>query len=103
MAEESKIERRACDRALDELGVTNSKLVTPGRTGFPDRIFYIPGGKPLLIEFKRPGEEPKPMQLYIHQLLRQLKYNVKVCDNVEDAVRYVREALHAARLSDHSD
>lgn len=100
---ESTIERRACQRVLKELGVRSVKFVTPGDTGYPDRIFWIPGGKPLFIEFKVPGAEPRPKQIYIHELLRKLGYQVEVCDNEEDTVKIVKAAtLEATRLSKES-
>ena len=90
---ESKIERDTWTRARDWMGVTSSKLVTPGETGWPDRIFWLPVGKPLLIEFKRPGETPRPKQDHIHANLRELGYPVLVCDNVLDALHAIRNAL----------
>ncbi len=99
---ESKIERDACRAVLDELGVASTKLVTPGQRGFPDRIFWIPGGKPLLIEFKRPGEEPRKLQSHIHKMLSMLGYSVEVHDDIDAAVASVRKALDAAKISAHS-
>lgn len=95
---ESSIERKTCKLALEQLGVRNVKLVTPGDTGWPDRIFWIPGGRPLLIEFKAPGEAPRPKQIYIHELLRQLGYNVEVHDDTDIAFQSIARAVEAARL-----
>jgi len=95
---EKHIERSTCERVLVELGVASAKLTTPGRRGFPDRIFWIPGGKPLMIEFKRPGEEPRPLQSHIHALLKQLGYHVEVHDDEEAAFKSVEQALGAARI-----
>lgn len=94
---ESYIERRTCELAL-ELGVDNTKLQKA--TGYPDRIFWVPGGKPVLIEFKRPGEEPSEIQEYIGDLLRRLGYQVEVCDNVDDAIKIIIKALEAALISE---
>jgi hypothetical protein len=96
---ESKIEQDTCDLVWKHLGIVGSKLVTPGDTGYPDRIFWLPGGKPLLIEFKRPGEEPEPKQEYIHAQLRKLGYQVEVHDNAIRAFQAVIEAVATARLS----
>lgn len=96
---ESKIERDAVDLVWKHLGIIGSKLVTPGDTGYPDRIFWIPGGRPLLIEFKRPGEEPEPKQEYIHGQLKQLGYQVEVHDNAIRAFSAVIEAVATTRLS----
>lgn len=38
-------------------------------TGVPDRIFFTPGGKPLVVEFKRKGKKPHKLQpLYLAKL-----------------------------------
>lgn len=100
---ESTIERNACKRALMELGIRSSKFVTPGDAGYPDRIFWIPGGKPLFIEFKAPGAKPRPLQVFVHEMLRSLGYQVEVCDNEKDTIEIVKAAaLEAARLSEKS-
>ena len=97
---EKTVERRVCQRALNELGVANYKLAGAGQKGKPDRMFLIPGGKPLLIEFKRPGEEPEPLQESTHKILRLLGYLTEVHDDERAAMLSIRKALDAARVSD---
>lgn len=99
MTLEKKIEHSAKNLAFDNLGVISSKLVTPGETGFPDQIFWLPGGKPFLIEFKRPGEEPTPKQLYIHRQLQILGYQVETHDDQINAFESIIGALEATQLS----
>lgn len=99
---ESKIEQKACDLVWKHLGIVCSKLVTPGDTGYPDRVVWIPGGKPLLIEFKRPGEHPEPKQAYIHDQLRKLGYRVEVHDNAIRAFQAVIDAVEPAQLPKES-
>ena len=96
---ESKIERAACRLIWTHLGIKGSKLVTPGDTGYPDRIFWVPGGKPVMIEFKRPGELPTPKQLYIHNQLRALGYTVEVHSNEIRAFQAIIDAVATTRLS----
>lgn len=88
---ESETERTVCERALLELGVFSIKLNGIER-GYPDREFYIPGGKPLHIEFKRVGKEPTKYQLMIHARLRHAGYTVEVHDDVEEAMTAIRKA-----------
>lgn len=95
---ESKIEQKAVDLAWQHLGVIGSKLVTPGDTGYPDRIFWIPGGRPLLIEFKRPGGEVRSKQTYIHIQLIRLGYQVEVHDNAIRAFQAIIDAVATTRL-----
>ena len=100
---ESSIERNTCKRVEDELGIRNLKLNVRGQTGWPDRMFLIPGGKPLFIEFKRPGEDLEPKQNYVAQVLRRLGYNVEKHDNEERAFNAVARTLEASRVSKEGD
>ena len=97
---ESKIEQCACELIKKHLGIKGSKLTVIGDTAFPDRIFWIPGGKPLLIEFKRPGEAPRPKQLHNHAWLRRLGYDVQVHDNEAQAFQAVVDLVEEKQLSD---
>lgn len=90
---ESYIQRRALWLAEHELGVLGTKLETPGATGFPDIIFWLPRGKPMLVEFKRPGEAPRPKQVYVHGFLRNLDYDVRVFDDPDLCAWAIREEL----------
>ena len=95
---ESSIEDEAVDLVWKHLGILGSKLTILGDTGFPDRLFWLPGGKPLLIEFKKPGEEPEPKQAHIHKELRRLGYHVEVHDNAIRAFQAVIDAVATSRL-----
>ena len=93
---ERTVERTACQRALSDLGVASMKLAAQGQRSWPDRLFLIPGGKPLMIEFKAPGEMPRPDQLQCHNILRMLGYQVEVCDDADDALNYIRKAMEVS-------
>ena len=99
---ETDIERAACEK-VKKLGIRNIKINTKTETGWPDRMFVIPGGRPLFVEFKRPGEEPEPKQEHIHEVLKKLGYNVEVHDSVDGAVSAVTRALEAARRAKERD
>lgn len=99
MGEESKIERGAKKLVFDNLGIISSKLATPGDTGFPDCIFWLPGGKPLLVEFKRPGEDPRPKQIYQHTRLTGLGYQIQVHDNEIRTLQSIIKIVEASCVS----
>lgn len=40
------------------------KLTYQGRSGAPDLMCVLPGGKIIFLEVKAPGEKPDPHQLY---------------------------------------
>ena len=94
---EKTVEREVCRRALLELGVSNMKLAAQGQRGWPDRLFLIPGGRPLLIEFKAPGEEPRPDQEGCIKILKLLGYAVEVHDDEHAAMLSIRKALEVSR------
>lgn len=95
---ESSIEAAACHKVFTELGVRSIKLNISGRRGWPDRMFMIPGGMPLLIEFKKPGGSVRPLQRHTHEILKALNYRVEVHDNVISAFQAVERALETPRL-----
>jgi hypothetical protein len=74
------------------------KMSTQFTRDWPDRLFFIPGGRPLLIEFKRPGKAPTPKQAARIKQLKELGYDVEVCDNKEQGVALVRARLEAAAV-----
>lgn len=84
-------------KRAEALGVPSTKLTTPTDTGWPDRIFWIFGGRPLLVEFKAPGEEPEPKQVYIINELIRLGYDVEVHDNADEAIKSITEKMAAAQ------
>jgi hypothetical protein len=96
---EASIEGRACKLAKEQLGVLSIKLNVKGARGWPDRMFLIPGGRPFFIEFKAPGEEPDPLQVYRIGQLNSMGYTVEVHDDAVRAFRAVASALESARLS----
>lgn len=93
MALEIDMEEEACTQAL-ALGVISKKMKAAGENGWPDRQFFIPGGQPLFIEFKRPGDGVLSSgQRVIIRRLRYYGYQVEVCDTVEDAIWFIKKAL----------
>jgi hypothetical protein len=86
---ESSIERAVCKWA-DQRGILHSKLNPLGRRGWPDRAFWITGGKPLLVEFKKRGERPNKLQAYILKRLRSEGYDVNWLDNKKQAIARLR-------------
>ena len=90
---ESRIEQMACKQILEKFNVISVKLTPAQSTGYPDRLFWLPGGKPLLIEFKRPNEQLSPKQSHINLGLKMLGYQVEVCRSAAQAVAVVELAL----------
>ena len=81
---EKKIEQRWRVIAKKAGGLA-AKWVSPGMAGVPDRIVFLPGGRIIFVELKRPGEKPTPLQNRIIEMLRGLGADVRVVDSMEKA------------------
>lgn len=71
------------------------KYEPQGSRNWPDRIILLCNGtdRVFWIEFKLPGEVPRPGQLHRHNDLRSRGYHVYWCDAVEDAVDFLELEL----------
>lgn len=79
---ESTLEKRFVKR-VKELGGTAMKWVSPNLAGVPDRIVFLPGGRVVLVEMKRPGGRTTALQDHVHGLLRALGQDVRVISTKE--------------------
>lgn len=78
------------------------KIIPVSMRGLPDRLVLLPGGKILFVELKAPGKKPRPEQLRVHKLLRELGFAVAVIDS-KTAVKEVLHEICAAPLSGNGD
>ena len=85
---EGPIEDRVVKWARSK-GIEVTKMNLRGRRSWPDRCFWIEGGRPVLIEFKRPGEGPNPNQAAIIAKLKELGYIVEVFDDSDEAINFL--------------
>lgn len=99
---ENPIEQKAVAEVWKYLGIKGSKLTIKGETGYPDRIYWLPGGKPFLVEYKRPGEDPREKQIHIHTELMKLDYDVEVHDDPADTLQAIINRLETTRLPKES-
>jgi hypothetical protein len=91
MKRESSLERWACRWARSRKIVV-SKLTDP--TGIVDHVFWLPGGAPLLVEFKRPRGKTEPgrarLQAYYRRKLARQGYKTAKVDTKEQFLELVR-------------
>lgn len=78
-------------KAVKRAGGIALKLVSPGLTGFPDRLVLIPGGRCTFVELKAPGQKPRPLQERRHAQLRELGFTVHVIDHPDQIPEVLRE------------
>ena len=71
------------------------KLTILGNRGWPDRLVLWPNRGILFIEFKRPGEQPRKLQEFVHAAIRKLGFDVEVHDNVDRAVESIQTHMAA--------
>lgn len=76
---ESVIQSRIIKR-LEKDGWMVVKLGITNLPGIPD-LLALKDGVARFVEVKRPGEKPRPLQLYRHEQLRNLGFDVEVMDN----------------------
>lgn len=93
--------RQYAIRLAKTLGLERVRMhFGPGAAvGWPDDWFLVPGGRPLIVEFKRPGGETSAMQDHRIETLEKLGYDVHVIDNKDAAREALTSALAATRLS----
>lgn len=85
------------------LGVKVIKVNPLWSAGWNDRIFFVPGGRPLIIEFKREGGKTSKLQEERHAYLLKNGYDHHVIDNKEEGKALVRARLEAYRLHEKGD
>lgn len=107
---ESAFGRRLCDFAQEELkhkGFDAAYLKIQGARGWPDRLviwghFDGPANY-IWIEWKRPGEKPRPMQLHIHKILRAMGADVRVYDDWRIALEEITEEIRTKAGANQGD
>lgn len=70
-------------KRVKALGGQALKWVSPGMSGVPDRIVFLPGGRIILVEVKAPGKKLRPLQLYVKEQLEALGVDFRVVDSKE--------------------
>lgn len=94
---EARLVRDPTIRWAKKHGIVSIRMYFgPGvQQGWPDDLFLIPGGRPLFIEFKAPGKEATPKQAKKIKILKDLLYDVCVCDTKDKAIAAISRALGA--------
>ena len=80
---EKQIEHKLLTETRKRAGLC-LKFISPGWNGVPDRIVLLPGGKMGFVEVKKPGENPRTLQLRRHKQIRNLGFQVFILDDPGD-------------------
>lgn len=84
---ENRVERRVVFRTK-KLGGIALKMVSPSMDSLPDRLVLIEGFAARFIETKRPKKNATKKQKIVHQMLRNLGYQVDVLNTIEEVNDY---------------
>lgn len=72
-----------CKKQLIRWGWLVVHLIQTNHNGWPDTQIFR-NGKTLFIEFKIPGKQPRPLQLYRHRKLREQGFETLIVHRIED-------------------
>ena len=78
-------------RAVKATGGLALKFFSPSYYGFPDRLVLLKVGSLGFVEVKRVGEQPRPLQVSRHGMLRRLGFKVYVLDRPEQIERLLED------------
>lgn len=78
-----KVFERELSKFVEESRGMAVKLLSQFIKGLPDRMYLLPGGVVVFVEFKSAGKRPTRIQSYIHAKIRALGFLVYVVDSVE--------------------
>lgn len=93
-------------RWADENQINHSYVKIQKIKGWPDRLLLwgtYEHAHQLWIEWKRPGEQPTPMQKHVHKILRGMGQDVRVYDNKQLALDEVKATMLSTLRADTGD
>lgn len=91
-----KVFERTLSKYVNDKGGIAVKLLSQFVNGLPDRLYLLPGGRALFVEFKSTGKKPARIQEHIIRRIRKLSFTVLVVDSPEaykNAVLYIDKLL----------
>lgn len=79
---EAEIQRKGHDQ-LKKWGWWVTKIIQSSTNGIPDTL-ALRKSRAVFIEWKRPGEKPRPLQDYVQMKIRQQGFEVITADSLSD-------------------
>jgi hypothetical protein len=87
---EKDIEAKAKTKLEGRYGAMVIKLL-PSIVGLTDRLVIGHNRVVFFLEFKKPGEQPRKIQQYIHNKLRGYGFGVYTCTSVQEAEKIYQD------------
>ena len=91
---ESEIERKLRIE-IKKINGMCLKFVPMHHVGFPDRICLLPKGICVFVELKSPNKKPKKIQIWVHNSLRKMGFDVLIIDSLEKIKRFIEKYKNA--------
>ena len=76
-----KVFERTLSKYVNDKGGIAVKLLSQFVNGLPDRMYLLPGGRALFVEFKSTGKKPTRIQEHIIGRIRKIGFTVLVVDS----------------------
>lgn len=76
---------------IEKLGGLCMKWSSPGCTGVPDRIVFLPGGRVYFVELKRESGRVRARQKVMIEKLMSLGCRAVVLSSLEEVEQFVQE------------
>lgn len=92
---ERKLEEYCVGLAKMVLGAEARKMNGLGAAAWPDRLFILPWGRAVFVEFKREGEPLTPLQKNMQKTLRRLGHACEECRSVAEFRKIIAASLDA--------
>lgn len=88
---EKKLEKQLKETVEKKMDGICVKLTAEFSNGIPDRVCLLPKGKTFFVEVKTTGKKPRPLQLWWHERLRALGFQVYILDKHEQLDTIIAE------------
>lgn len=75
---------REMSKEIERNGGMAIKLLSQFINGLPDRLYLLPGGTAVFVEFKSAGKKPTVLQGLVMQRIKRLGFEVHVVSNLEE-------------------
>lgn len=78
-------------KMVQEIGGMALKFISPGHSGVPDRLVFLPGGKIILVELKKPKGKLTLLQEKMRNRFIKLGFKYYVIDSYEKVEEMISE------------
>lgn len=85
-----KVFERTASKYVEQVGGMAVKLLSQFINGLPDRMFLLPRGRVIFVEFKSTGCKPRKLQEVIMRRIASLGFTVLVVGTVTEYEELIR-------------